>query len=81
MKYLLLLVFLTGCSTMSDYTRGCYDTMDKLFESSRYNSSEYREQTDEGNRRLEDAKVQLCQELNNKNNKRERPQKEYGKPY
>jgi uncharacterized protein YxeA len=72
MKYLILFIsflFLIGCSS-NEYRYACLDTMDYLVRNEEYNSSMYREDTDAFNKKQEEYKIKVCQELNEKHYKR-----------
>lgn len=66
MKLLILSVlFLTGCSTMSEYQSGCYDGLDKfiVFHPKATISNE---ENDEFRNHMENIKLDICRSLNAK---------------
>lgn len=70
MKYLLLtFLLLSGCAS-KDYIQGCYDGLDMLITKQEYNSSQYRQETDQQNAWAESQKRQICQDLQDKRNQR-----------
>ncbi len=59
------LIFLTACSTMSEYQVGCYDALDQAFNVS-YNDKASQEQNDELTNNIENMKISICRSLNAK---------------
>lgn len=62
MKKLLLVLFLTGCSSFGEYRQGCYDTLDALLDN--------RMMPQEQVVQLENEKNMACNELVEKRSRR-----------